>query len=162
MEAAGRHAHVLIKPLRPVIAAPYIQGDEGAALFFRVIADMAVQRRGHAPPPAGFVHAQIVDVKLFPVGERTVPVVAAVDAKAVTLHKAILLCHKNGAVIVQQQFLQGVFVIFQRAGSENIRSDLMVDFAHLFQQFNHAWNVPALGYANFHGDYLDMMIYMKE
>ena len=111
---------------------------------------MAVQPGGDAVTAVIFIHTQVVDIQLPSLGGDAASRVGLQYAKGIACHMAIGCRHENGAILLLQQGKQGGFIIFQRAGGENIRPQPVVDLAHLQQQLKKIGNIRRSGKTNGH------------
>ena len=63
MDIPGLQALLFVERHGAVVAAPDVQCDAAAAQFFGVGAGARIQGLAHMLAPAGFVHAQVVDIQ---------------------------------------------------------------------------------------------------
>jgi hypothetical protein len=111
---------------------------------------MIIEFASHMFAADVFIYAQIIDVKALYITKHGIFLDFLDHAKAVTQHFSVLHTHKNGTGFVLQQFLQVRNAVFLSACPEQVRADLVVDFSHLFQQFDHAGNVSIVCKTDFH------------
>ena len=93
MDVSGLHAGLFVEAHGTVIAAPHIQCDKAAACGFGEIGHMIVEFGGDVLTAAVFVHAQVVDIQLFPVGKNTAARDFTKLAEAVTCDEAVLIVY---------------------------------------------------------------------
>ena len=114
---------------------------------------MVVQCLPHVLAPAGFVHAQVVNVQRAVVQEHRVVFPHLQNAEAVAQHLPVLHGDENGAGVIGEHPGEGLLVIFLRACPEQVGTDAVVDFPHLKQQVNHTGNIPGFSKSDFHNNY---------
>ena len=114
---------------------------------------MAVQCLPYVLAPAGFVHAQVVNVQCAVVQKHRVVFPNLQNAEAVAQHLPVLDGHENGTGVIGEHPGEGLLVIFLCARPEQVGTDAVVDFPHLKQQVNHTGNVPGFGKSDFHCNY---------
>ena len=105
---------------------------------------------GDALSTAVFVHAQVIDIEALNVTQHRIILHFFHNAEAVTQKLSIFNGAEDGTGLILQQLCQVGFVIFLGTGTEQVGSDLMVDFSHLPQQVNHTGNFVFCGQTNLH------------
>ena len=145
---------MFVKTLGSVVACPNVQGDKLTAHGPGIFGDMAVEGGSDALAPAAFLHAQIVDVKLLPVGQDGVTGIFPQDAEAVAQDLRAVSRNENGTGSILQEPGKGGGVVFLGSGAENIRTDIVMDLSDLPQQAQHAGNVVFRGWNDVHKRYL--------
>ena len=131
MDVPGCQTGLFVKLHGAVVAAPDIQGQKLAADFFRISHGIVVEGGADVLPPAVLVHTEVIDIQLLPVGQDGAVRKLANLAETVTGDEAVLVINKNGGVFVLQQCFQLFRGIFDGIFPENVRTDVMVDTAHL-------------------------------
>ena len=136
-----------------VIAAPYVQCHRAATDLPGIGHGVVVQRLPHVLAPAGFVHAQVVNVQCAVVQKHRVVFPHLQNAEAVAQHLPVLDGHENGTGVIGEHPGEGLLVIFLRACPEQVGTDAVVDFPHLKQQVNHTGNIPGFSKPDFHNNF---------
>ena len=111
---------------------------------------MVVELPADVAAAAGLVHAEVVDVQTFDVGEDVVVEVLLEDAEGVAQDAAVVVDEDGAAVVVDEgaQLLVGVFGGAGRF--EEVRPPLVMDGVHLNQQPVNVRHIGLHGPANFH------------
>ena len=151
-DISGLHPLLFVKGHGAVVAAPDIQSDGTEALSPGILADMVIQLLADVLAPAGFVHAQVVDIQGFFVLQNRVILGLLVDAEAVAQH-SFLHSHEDGALRILQQLLQSGMIVFQGMLPEQVGADVPVDMTHLTQQVQNSGNIGGVCKTNFHSDF---------
>ena len=92
---SGCQSCIFVELHGAVVAAPDVQGQKGTVAGLGKGHGMVVKAAADVLAAAVFIHAQIVDVKFFPVSLDAAAGVVSDLAEAVTGHKTALHRHKN-------------------------------------------------------------------
>ena len=114
---------------------------------------MIVKTASHMLAPDVCIYTEVINIETLHIPKHRIILHLFQNAEAVAQHPAILNAHKDGTAFILQQVFQIGNAVFLGTSPEQIRTDLMMNFPYLFQQFDHTGNIRIVCKTDLHWDH---------